>query len=250
MLQRNRTGSSLKHERDAAGQQGTPFMADTQEPITIKKYANRRLYNTGTSSYVTLDDLAEMVKKNEVFVVVDAKTSEDITRSVLTQIIVEQESRGGNMLPISFLRQLIGFYGDSMQSLVPSYLDFSMQSLTKEQGRFREEMTQTIGQTIGQTVGSTAMTAMEDQVKRNMEMYERAFRMFSPFAPNDADGDTQSGTEAKSGETTKPAQAKPKSRRATSQAAAGAASAPADDIDSLRDEVARMQDKLNRLTKS
>jgi polyhydroxyalkanoate synthesis repressor PhaR len=229
-------------------------MADTQEPITIKKYANRRLYNTGTSSYVTLDDLAEMVKKNEVFVVVDAKTGEDITRSVLTQIIVEQESRGGNMLPISFLRQLIGFYGDSMQSLVPSYLDFSMQSLTKEQERFREQMTRTIGQTIGQTVGktvgqavgSTAMSAMEDQVKRNMEMYERAFRMFSPFAPHgsatESEGSAEPAAAADESETGKPAATKPKSGKASS--------GDTDDIDSLRDEVARMQDKLNRLTKS
>lgn len=208
-------------------------MADSDKPITIKKYANRRLYNTGTSSYVTLDDLAEMVKQDEVFVVVDAKSGEDITRSVLTQIIVEQESRGGNMLPISFLRQLIGFYGDSMQSLVPSYLDFSMQSLTKEQERFREQMTRTIG--------STAMSAMEDQVKRNMEMYERAFRVFSPFAPTGS----ENGGEAEPGGTDPNGNAETPPAKAGEQKAGGS-----DDIDELRAEVTRMQHKLDRLTKS
>ncbi|MEM8876620.1 MAG: polyhydroxyalkanoate synthesis repressor PhaR [Pseudomonadota bacterium] len=209
-------------------------MADSEKPITIKKYANRRLYNTGTSSYVTLDDLAEMVKQNEVFVVVDAKSGEDITRSVLTQIIVEQESRGGNMLPISFLRQLIGFYGDSMQSLVPSYLDFSMQSLSQEQERFREQMTRTIG--------STAMSAMEDQVKRNMEMYERAFRVFSPFAPTGS----ENGDASDIGKTNPNGGADKASAGKVSDQQAGAS----DEIDDLRAEVTRMQHKLDRLTKS
>src|SRR5476651_237871 len=104
-------------------------MAEEKAPITIKKYANRRLYNTGTSTYVTLEDLAVMVKEGEDFVVFDAKTGEEITRSVLTQIIFEQENKGQNLLPITFLRQLIRFYGDSMQMLVPQYLDFSLDSL-------------------------------------------------------------------------------------------------------------------------
>jgi polyhydroxyalkanoate synthesis repressor PhaR len=103
------------------------------EPVTIKKYANRRLYNTATSTYVTLEDLAEMVKAGTDFVVFDAKTGEEITHSVLTQIIFEEETKGQNLLPIRFLRQLIRFYGDSMQTLVPSFLDFSMESLTREQ---------------------------------------------------------------------------------------------------------------------
>ena len=106
-------------------------MAKTTEPTIIKKYANRRLYNTGTSTYVTLEDLAQMVKGEEDFVVFDAKSGEEITRSVLTQIIFEQENKGQNLLPITFLRQLIRFYGDSMQNVVPSYLDFSMSSLTE-----------------------------------------------------------------------------------------------------------------------
>src|SRR5580692_7576602 len=111
----------------------------TAEPVTIKKYANRRLYNTGTSTYVTLEDLAGMVKNGEDFVVFDAKTGEEITRSVLTQIIFEQENKEGgqNLLPIAFLRQLIRFYGDSMQMLVPRYLEVSIDSLTREQEKFR-----------------------------------------------------------------------------------------------------------------
>ena len=117
-------------------------MAKSEEPITIKKYANRRLYNTGTSTYVTLEDLATMVKAGENFVVYDAKTNEDITRSVLTQIIFEQENKEGgqNLLPINFLRQLIRFYGDSMQMMVPRYLEVSIDSLTKEQTKFREQI--------------------------------------------------------------------------------------------------------------
>ena len=118
----------------------------TVEPITIKKYANRRLYNTGTSAYVTLEDLAGMVKTGEDFVVYDAKTGEDITRSVLTQIIFEQENKEGqNLLPIAFLRQLIRFYGDSMQMLVPRYLEVSIESLTREQEKFRHQMAQAFG---------------------------------------------------------------------------------------------------------
>src|SRR5712672_4784124 len=150
-------------------------MAKPEEPIVIKKYANRRLYNTGTSTYVTLEDLAGMVKNGEDFVVYDAKSSEDITRSVLTQIIVEQENKAGqNLLPITFLRQLIRFYGDSMQMLVPRYLDVSIDSLAKEQGKFRDQMAQAFG------VGSFG--ALEEQARRNMEMFERAFAMFAPFA--------------------------------------------------------------------
>ncbi len=147
----------------------------TAQPVTIKKYANRRLYNTGTSTYVTLEDLAAMLKKGEDFVVYDAKTGEEITRSVLTQIIFEQENKQGqNLLPIAFLRQLIRFYGDSMQMLVPRYLEVSIESLTREQEKFRQQMAQAFG------VG--AFTSLEDQVRRNMEMFERAFTMFAPFA--------------------------------------------------------------------
>jgi len=147
----------------------------SKEPVIIKKYANRRLYNTGTSTYVTLEDLAAMVKVGEDFIVYDAKTGEDITRSVLTQIIFEQENKEGqNLLPIAFLRQLIRFYGDSMQMLVPRYLEVSIDSFTREQEKFREHMAQAFG------VGGFG--ALEDQVRRNMEMFERTFSMFAPFA--------------------------------------------------------------------
>ena len=151
-------------------------MAKSTEPVTIKKYANRRLYNTGTSTYVTLEDLAGMVKKGEDFIVYDAKSGDDITRSVLTQIIFEQENKEGgqNLLPIAFLRQLIRFYGDSMQMLVPRYLEVSIDSLTREQEKFRNQM--------AQAFGGSPFGALEDQVRRNMEMFERAFAMFTPFA--------------------------------------------------------------------
>jgi polyhydroxyalkanoate synthesis repressor PhaR len=150
-------------------------MANEKEPVTIKKYANRRLYNTGTSTYVTLEDLATMVKEGEDFVVYDAKSGEDITRSVLAQIVSEQENKEGqSLLPISFLRQLIRFYGDSMQMLVPRYLEQSIDTFTREQGKFREQMAQAFG------VGGFG--PLEDQVRRNMEMFEKTFAMFAPFA--------------------------------------------------------------------
>ncbi len=150
-------------------------MADDKEPVTIKKYANRRLYNTGTSTYVTLEDLASMVKAGEDFVVYDAKSGEDITRTVLAQIIFEQENKEGqSLLPITFLRQLIRFYGDSMQMLVPRYLEQSMQSLTSQQGKFREQM--------AQAFGGVGFGPLEEQVRRNMEMFEKTFGMFAPFA--------------------------------------------------------------------
>jgi polyhydroxyalkanoate synthesis repressor PhaR len=154
-------------------------MAEEKEPITIKKYANRRLYNTGTSAYVTLEDLATMVKDGENFVVFDAKSGEDITRSVLAQIIFEQENKEGqSLLPIAFLRQLIRFYGDSMQMLVPRYLEQSIDTFTREQGKFREQMAQAFG------VGGFG--PIEEQVRRNMEMFEKTFAMFAPFARGQA----------------------------------------------------------------
>ncbi len=152
-------------------------MAKNNEPTIIKKYANRRLYNTGTSTYVTLEDLAVMVKDEEDFTVYDAKSGEDITHSVLTQIIFDQEGKGQNLLPITFLRQLIRFYGDSMQALVPSFLEYSLTSFTKEQEKLREQMTDAFG--------AKAFEALEDHVKRNTEIFERAMKMFMPFPPTD-----------------------------------------------------------------
>jgi polyhydroxyalkanoate synthesis repressor PhaR len=151
-------------------------MSDAKQSITIKKYANRRLYNTSTSTYVTLADLAKMVKEGIEFNVYDAKTSEDLTRSVLTQIIVEEEGKAGqNLLPISFLRQLIGFYGDNMQWMVPKYLEQSMHALSSNQDKIRGYFQNTFGGMF--PFGST----LEEMSKQNMAMFERTLRMFAPF---------------------------------------------------------------------
>jgi polyhydroxyalkanoate synthesis repressor PhaR len=195
----------------------TDTSTKTAEPVTIKKYANRRLYNTGTSTYVTLEDLAGMVKTGEDFVVYDAKTGDDITRSVLTQIIFEQENKEGqNLLPITFLRQLIRFYGDSMQMLVPRYLEVSIESLTREQEKFRQQMAQAFG------VG--AFTSLEEQVRRNMEMFERAFTMFAPFARRESGGGTEPAAETE------------KSPQKSG------------DIDDLKRQLDEMKRKVDRLT--
>ena len=142
-------------------------------PITIKKYANRRLYNTDTSSYVTLDRLCEMVKDGIEFVVYDAKTGEDITRSVLTQIIVEEEAKGQNLLPIDFLRQLISFYGDSLSGLVPRYLEHSMRAFTHNQERMRDYMSEAFG-------GLFPFGQFEEMGRQNLAMFENAMKMFAP----------------------------------------------------------------------
>ena len=143
-------------------------------PVTIKKYANRRLYNTATSSYVTLDDLATMVKQGGEFVVYDAKTGEDITRSVLTQIIVEEEGKGANLLPISFLRQLIGLYGDQMQWLVPRYLEQAMAAFSSQQEQMRKSLQNAFG-------GLFPFGGLEEMSKQNMALFEKTMKMFSPF---------------------------------------------------------------------
>jgi polyhydroxyalkanoate synthesis repressor PhaR len=141
-------------------------------PVVIKKYANRRLYNTQTSSYVTLDHLAGMVKDGVEFEVQDARTGDDITRSVLTQIIFEEEAKGQNLLPIKFLRQLIRFYGDSLQAFVPGYLDMSMDSFTKNQGAMRDRIAEAMG-------GGNNM--VENLTRQNLAIFERAMQMFTPF---------------------------------------------------------------------
>jgi len=192
-------------------------MAEDKEPVTIKKYANRRLYNTGTSTYVTLEDLATMVKDGEDFVVYDAKSGDDITRSVLAQIIFEQENKEGqSLLPITFLRQLIRFYGDSMQMLVPRYLEQSMQSLTSQQDKFRDQM--------AQAFGNAGFGPMEEQVRRNMEMFEKTFAMFSPFA--------------------RPQQGKPASATPDKPASSGGGS----DMDDLKRQLDEMQKRIDRMS--
>ncbi|HLY45006.1 MAG TPA: polyhydroxyalkanoate synthesis repressor PhaR [Stellaceae bacterium] len=151
--------------------------AGAKQPTIVKKYANRRLYNTATSSYVTLDDLARMIKEGGDFVVYDAKTGEDITRPVLTQIIVEQEQKGQNLLPISFLRQLISLYGDSMQFLVPGYLEQAMGAFARNQEQMRDSLRATFGMfPFGQ---------FEEMGKQNMKLFEGALKMLAPF-PRDA----------------------------------------------------------------
>ena len=192
-------------------------MAKSDQPIKIKKYANRRLYNTGTSTYVTLEDLAVMVKAGEDFAVEDAKTGEDITRSVLAQIIFEQENKEGqNLLPVNFLRQLIRFYGDSMQMMVPRYLEVSLDSLTREQEKFRGQLAQTFGGSFG---------AIEEQVRRNMEMFERTFAMFAPFARQGG----QPGNNDKPSGNDKPA-------------------GSGDEINDLKKQMEEMQKRLDRLS--
>jgi polyhydroxyalkanoate synthesis repressor PhaR len=158
-------------------------VAKSEELTIIKKYANRRLYNTGTSTYVTLEDLAEMVKRGEEFEVEDAKTGDDLTHGVLTQIIFELENKNGEtMLPIPFLRQLIGLYGDQMQTLVPSYLEQSMATFTKEQERMRSDMAELFTQNpIDVLKSGQAVKMVEAQVRRNMDMFQQAMRMMSPF---------------------------------------------------------------------
>ena len=181
------------------------------EPIRIKKYANRRLYNTATSSYVTLEDLAAMVKQGDDFVVNDAKSGEDITHSVLTQIIFEQETKGINLLPISFLRQLICFYGDSMQSLVPSFLEASVQQFAKEQDRLREQMTKALG---------APYELVDEQVRRNMAMFNEAVSMFTPLKNSQMGG--QASHESNEG---------------------------GDEISALKDRLAAIKEQLNKMTR-
>jgi polyhydroxyalkanoate synthesis repressor PhaR len=145
----------------------------SSKPVVVKKYANRRLYNTATSSYVTLDDLAKLIKEGGDFVAHDAKTGEDITRSVLTQIIVEQEQKGQNLLPISFLRQLIGFYGDSMQFLVPGYLEQAMGAFGRNQEQMRKS--------LQATFGIFPFGQFEEMGKQNMALFQRALNMLAPY---------------------------------------------------------------------
>ena len=189
--------------------------AAPQNAVVIKKYANRRLYNTATSTYVTLDDLATMVKGGTDFLVYDAKTGEDITRSVLTQIIFEEESKGTSLLPIKFLRQLIRFYGDSMQAFVPGYLEFSLDNLGKEHEKFRAQLME--------AWGADPFKAMEDHAKRNMSMFNDAMRLLNPFAAM--------------------AMSQPPSTPPKTPPAASAK----DDLQTLKEQIAAMQQKLDNM---
>lgn len=191
--------------------------ADEKPPVTIKKYANRRLYNTATSSYVTLDHLCQMVKDGIDFAVFDAKSGEDITRSVLTQIIVEEEAKGQNLLPISFLRQLISFYGDNMQQmLLPRYLDFSMKSFTENQEKMRNYMEDTFGSVF-------PFGQFEEMSKQNLAIFERTMQFFTPN--QEAEGEQAAAEE-------KPSDPAPS------------------DIEALQNQIDAMQMQLKKLGKN
>ncbi len=162
-------------DQATGGKAGSRKGRGENDAIVIKKYANRRLYNTATSSYVTLDYLADMVKNGQEFVVYDAKTNDDITHSVLTQIIFEEETKGQNLLPIQFLRQLIKFYGDNLQAFVPSYLEMSMDAFSRNQERMRSQIRDTFGQAPG-------FQMFEDMARQNMALFDQAMKMFAPRA--------------------------------------------------------------------
>jgi polyhydroxyalkanoate synthesis repressor PhaR len=210
--------------------------SEKKEAVVIKKYANRRLYNTETSTYVTLEDLAAMVRSDRDFVVFDAKTGDDLTHAVLTQIIVEQESRSGGqtLLPIPFLRQLIRFYDDSIGRMVPSYLQMSLETLVKEQERFRAQFAHVFGQN---PFGAAAFDAMQDQIRKNMAMFEQAMQMWtSPFG-----GAAGARDPKKPGETGAPA---------ASAAAGAGGGAPRDELAELKSQLAQMQDKIDKLSQN
>jgi polyhydroxyalkanoate synthesis repressor PhaR len=195
--------------------------APKREAVVIKKYANRRLYNTETSTYVTLEDLAKMVRGDRDFVVYDAKNGDDLTHAVLTQIIVEQESREGGqaLLPIPFLRQLIRFYDDSIARMVPSYLQFSLENLVKEQGKFREHFASAF------TNPAAAFEFYQKQARNNMAMFEQAMSVWTTFGPNGKPGE---------GSATPTAGAAPQR----------------DELSELKSQLAAMQQKIEKLSQT
>jgi polyhydroxyalkanoate synthesis repressor PhaR len=209
---------------DVKSRGSSPMTAKPQSdaPIIIKKYANRRLYNTATSSYVTLSDLSLMVREGSDFVVYDAKNGEDITRSVLTQIIVEEEQKGQNLLPIGFLRQLIGFYGNNMQWLLPRYLDYAMKSFSHNQ----DQLSKNLGSSFG---GLFPFGPFEEMGKQNIALFEKTMKMFSPFGPED-------GNEA-----AEPPSATPTTPPAAEPGAAG--------LRDLTERLNQLQSQLDSLTK-
>lgn len=187
--------------------------------VVIKKYANRRLYNTGKSSYVTLEDLAKMVRAGEDFAVFDAKSGDDITRSVLTQIIFEEEAKGRNMLPTNFLRQLIRLYGDTLQAVVPSYLDASMEAFLRNQEHMRSAFAK-----------NPALANFEAITRSNMELFEQAMRLFRPFVPGSTPGAAEGEGQAPVADTS----AMPASKG---------------EIDRLQRQLSEMQTKIEQLSR-
>jgi polyhydroxyalkanoate synthesis repressor PhaR len=211
---------------------------DKREPVVIKKYANRRLYNTETSTYVTLDDLAAMVRSERDFVVYDAKTGDELTHSVLTQIIVEQESRMGTetLLPVPFLQQLIRFYGGSMQKMVPTYLQFSLASFAKEQERIAKQF----GGQFGALTPASAFEAFQEQARKNVAMFEQAMQhamtMFNPFA--------QAAAGAKPAVSPRPEMGKPAAPASDAKPAANRD----DELDAMKAQLAAMQAMIDKLS--
>lgn len=191
-----------------------------EPPVVIKKYANRRLYDTKSSTYVTLEHLAEMVKDGIEFEVRDARSGEDITRSVLTQIIFEEEAKGQNLLPVRFLRQLIKFYGDSLQAFVPGYLDLSMESFAKHQDEMRRRMAEALG---------GGGQAIENMARQNLALFERTMRMFAPFG--------YSGRE-------------PQNSERPDNTAGQAKPASSDEVSALKDEIEAMRRQLAEITRN
>ncbi len=214
--------------------------AAKKEPVVIKKYANRRLYNTETSTYVTLEDLAQMVRSERDFVVFDARTGDDLTHAVLTQIIVEQESRAGTqtLLPVPFLRQLIRFYGGAMERMVPSYLQVSLETLTREQDRFRKQFANAF-------TPHGALEAYQEQARKNLLLFEQAMTMFTPFSakpggkPDDAAG---KGENADATVRDRASAVKP--------ATAAAEPQDSDELSVMRNELAAMQARIEKLAKT
>ena len=200
-----------------------------QTPVVVKKYANRRLYNTESSSYITLDNLATMIRQSRDFVVYDAKTGEDITRGVLTQIIVEEESKGRAMLPTAFLRQIIGFYGDSLQQFVPSYLEQAMSSFAMQQEQMRTAMEQTMG---------NLFPGMQEVSRQNMAMMERAMSLFAPFYRAGASAAAEQGMAAAAKPANMPADVPLAETANTQHAELAAVEAMQKEIESLRQQLA------------
>ena len=199
--------------------------------VIIKKYANRRLYNTATSSYVTLDHLSQMVKEGTDFTVHDAKSGEDITHQVLTQIIVEEEAKGKNLLPISFLRQLIRLYDDSMQAFVPRYLELTMENFSDNQERMRSRVDEAFG-------GIFPVAEFEEMGRQNIAAFQKALNIFSPLgAGGAATGNHQSAEQAE----TQPA--------AESSEAAGESAEAGDEISLLKGQLDNMQAQLDKLAR-
>jgi polyhydroxyalkanoate synthesis repressor PhaR len=234
-----------------------PVPPPKREPVVIKKYANRRLYNTESSAYVTLDDLATMVRSDRDFVVFDAKSGDELTHQVLTQIIVEQESKvgGQTLLPVPFLRQLIRFYDDSIGKMVPSYLQMSMQTLVNDQERFRSQFAPFFSQS---PFGTTAFEAMQEQTRKNMAMFEQAMKMWTPFAgalppvpgaQKDGTATAAAAVAAPTAAVARPVGVPPVAPTVPAPGAAAPAAATSD-LDELKAEMAAMQAKIERLSKS